>query len=449
MASGRDENNQKENMVNKQTTRRTDGPRIYNLFPLLVGSTAEWEKHLPRIADMGFNWVFVNPFHYPGFSGSLYAVKDYYRLHPLFQGDSRESADTLLRRFVEAARGHGLQVMMDLVINHTAKDSLLAEEHPEWFAHEADGSIRSPFAADTDEPDNVEKRTVWGDLAEIDYENTPDRTGLIRYWQDLVRHYTKLGFAGFRGDAAYKVPGDVWEAVISAAREVDSDARFFAETLGCQPEEVEQLHGAGFDYLFNSSKWWDFRADWLLEQYEQFRHIAPSIAFPESHDTARLAAEAGGDERTSRLRYLFAAAFSTGVMLPVGYEYGFRKQPHVVETRPEDWEQPAFDISAFVTEVNRMKAATPLLNEEGPQILATPADDPVVALLRTGETTPGRLLTLINPDAHAGHRFAAAAAADILGCAVHDLRELLPTSTIQEWIDLPPLAIRLFTTGGD
>ena len=71
--------------------------RIYNLFPLLAGSVEQWETHLPRIAAMGFNWVFVNPFHYPGFSGSLYAVKDYYRLHPVFQGDSQDDPATLLR----------------------------------------------------------------------------------------------------------------------------------------------------------------------------------------------------------------------------------------------------------------------------------------------------------------------------------------------------------------
>ncbi len=424
----------------------TDAPRIYNLFPLLAGTTAEWEMQLPRIADMGFNWVFVNPFHYPGFSGSLYAVKDYYRLNPLFRGGSRRSADALLGRFIEAARANGLQVMMDLVINHTAKDSVLVDAHPEWFAHEPDGSVRSPFAADPDEPDNVEKRTVWGDLAEIDYAHTPDRAGLIRYWLDLVRHYVGLGFAGFRGDAAYKVPGEVWGPVIRAAREVNPQAHFFAETLGCQPEEVAQLAGAGFDYLFNSSKWWDFRADWLLEQYERFRHIAPSIAFPESHDTERLAAESGGDARASRLRYVFAAAFSAGLMMPMGYEYGFRRRPHVVQSRPEDWEEPTFDLTEFIARVNRLKARTPLLNEEGPQRRLTAAEDPVLALLREGNQAPGRLLTLINPDAHAGHRYWAGEAARHLGCRPEAMRELMPGRAAPDWIDLPPLCIRLFAS---
>jgi starch synthase (maltosyl-transferring) len=34
---------------------------IYNLFPLLAGPCGYWEPHLERAANMGFDWVFVNP----------------------------------------------------------------------------------------------------------------------------------------------------------------------------------------------------------------------------------------------------------------------------------------------------------------------------------------------------------------------------------------------------
>src|SRR6478672_6594812 len=90
----------------------TEGLRIYNLFPTLAGSIADWTAQLPRIAAMGFNAVYVNPFHYPGFSGSLYAVKDYYRLNPRFRAKARRSDDALLRGFTETARGHGLRPIM-------------------------------------------------------------------------------------------------------------------------------------------------------------------------------------------------------------------------------------------------------------------------------------------------------------------------------------------------
>ena len=47
---------------------------IYNLFPLLAGPCGRWEPHLKRAADMGFDWVFVNPVQKPGSSGSLYSI---------------------------------------------------------------------------------------------------------------------------------------------------------------------------------------------------------------------------------------------------------------------------------------------------------------------------------------------------------------------------------------
>ncbi len=392
------------------TMRR--GPRIYNLFPLLVGPVTAWAEHLERIAEMDFDWLFINPFHYPGFSGSLYAVKDYRRLNPLFRGDSSRNDDELLAAFFGEAKKHGLAIMMDLVINHTAKDSDLAARHPQWFAHAPDGRLRSPQAVDPEDPTKV---TVWGDLAEIDYVKRPEREEIIAYWQDIACHYAELGVRGFRGDAAYKVPASVWREIIGAVRAVRPDAIFFAETLGCRPDEVMALRDAGFDFIFNSSKWWDFKARWLIEQYETYRHIAPSIAFPESHDTARLATELAEEGMTDhhaieaiyRQRYLFAAVFSTGILMPMGYEFGFRRRLDVVRTRPTDWEEAQFDLSSFIAETNRMKAALPPLNEEGRQIWSTPddGDSQPLALLRTGGKDDWAL-AVVNPDVKRPHTLA-------------------------------------------
>lgn len=383
------------------------GPRIYNLFPLLCGSIRQWEEHLPRIAAMGFDWIYVNPFHYPGFSGSLYAVKDYYRIHDLMW-DGEHSLEDLLKSFCRKAGEQGLSVIMDLVVNHTAKDSLLAEAHPQWFLHEADGSLRSPRAID---PADARKVTVWGDLAEIDYHDPAHHDGLIAYFGEMMAHFVACGIRGFRCDAAYLVPPEVWSRLIALARAQRSDAVFLAETLGCRLEQVSALRSAGFDYLFNSARWWDFRSPWLLEQYNAFRSIAPSISFPESHDTERLATElahAGcGDplliERAYRMRYMFSALFSTGVMIPVGFEYGFRGRLNVVHTRPEHWERPLFDISAYIAGVNRLRAGLPALNEEGPQRQIQAGDPAIVCLLRHAQEGPAWVLSLINTDLSNSH----------------------------------------------
>jgi starch synthase (maltosyl-transferring) len=376
-----------------------DGLRIYNLFPTLAGTIRQWSEHLPRIAAMGFNAVYVNPFHYPGFSGSLYAVKDYYRLNPRFRGEEQQDDATLLRDFTEAAQACRLMAMMDLVINHTSKDSELAAHHPDWFAHDEKGELQSPFAID---PADSRRKTVWGDLAELDYAG-PHRQEIVGYFQKVVQHYLDLGFRGFRCDAAYKLPAEVWRALTTEAKNGAADALFCAETVGAPRQTVLGLAGAGFDYLYNSVKWWDFKSPWLLEQYEDFRHIAPSVGFAESHDTPRLVSDlhrAGvpDDEIEPRYRqaYAFAAAYSTGLLMPMGFEYGWERRMPVVEGGAAEAEPKRFDLSLFIAETNAIKLAIPALNEEGPQRLLSAQDDELVVLERQTNNGEDRALIAVN-----------------------------------------------------
>ena len=63
--------------------RVAESPRIYDLFPPLLGPAPNWTRHLPRIAAMGFNWVHV---------GAAAPVDD----------------EAPLRGFIQAAGQHGL-----------------------------------------------------------------------------------------------------------------------------------------------------------------------------------------------------------------------------------------------------------------------------------------------------------------------------------------------------
>ena len=374
-------------------------PLIYNLFPLLVGSAARWPEHAVRAAGMGFNWLYINPWHYPGFSGSLYAPKDFRRLHPLFAGGGDPGDLAILESALAGIRAAGLRPMMDLVINHTSRDAVLVDEHPEWYVRDGNGNLVSPSVTDPDDPARV---TVWGDLAEIDNDpDAPHRRDLWQHWADLVRDSIRMGVQGFRCDAAYKVPAGLWAELIDTARAVDPGVQFFAETLGAPVEDVLALRDAGFHYIFNSSKWWDFRQPWALEQHTRFRGIAPSIGFPESHDTTRLAADTGGSEAVQRQRYAFAAAFSAGVMMPVGYEFGFRRQVNVVKTQPSDWERKSFDISSFIGRVNHLKRGHPALQGEGVLSAPTGLDGDVLVLERgpeEGAATAALVLLNRDPD---------------------------------------------------
>jgi starch synthase (maltosyl-transferring) len=367
--------------------------KIYNLFPLLAGPFSDWQPHLERAAAMGFDWVFVNPIQQPGRSGSLYSIADYFRINrALLKPRSRKRPETQVKEMVKQAERLGMRMMIDLVVNHCAVDAKLVTERPQWFLRDG-GGVANPFCVEEDGT-----KVVWRDLAQFDHRHSRDSEGLLRYCGDIVEYLVGLGFTGFRCDAAYQIPVTFWQRLIERIRRAHPETVFVAETLGCTQEQTRQTASAGFDAIYNSSKWWDFSSPWLLEQYELTRQIAPSISFPESHDTARLFAESGGNLDVLKQRYLFAALFSAGVMMPIGYEFGFRTPLHVVNTRPEHWESPAVDITDFVARVNRIKTEHALFREES---LIQHLDHPnpgVLLLWKASANGSGQALLVLNKD---------------------------------------------------
>ena len=202
--------------------------------------------------------------------------------------------------------------MIDLVINHCAIDSAVTRDHPDWFVRGPDGRIAHPSCQHNGET------VVWRDLAQFDHRQTRDPEGLFRYSERVVEHLISLGFEGFRCDAAYQIPADFWRRLFRAVRSRHPGICFVAETLGCSAAETKETAAAGFDFVFNSSKWWNFTDNWLMEGYNLVRDTAPSISFPESHDTPRLGEELNGNVNGLKQRYLFSALFSAGVMIPSG-----------------------------------------------------------------------------------------------------------------------------------
>jgi starch synthase (maltosyl-transferring) len=373
---------------------KAQGARIYNLFPRLIGRMDNWGVHFDRIRELGFDWVYVNPFHYPGFSGSLYAPKDYYEFNPLFiDTSSIVPPMKQLESMLEEAHQRGLRVIMDLVINHTAKDHPFTRQHPEWYRRDEKGEVKSPGAWDNGQ------WIEWGDLAEIDNENAADRENLWNYWKELVLFYIEKGFDGFRADAAYQVPAELWKHLISAAKQKNKKTVFFAESLGCTPRQTHELAKSGFEYIFNSSKWWNFTDPWLLEQYNLTKDMSNSISFPESHDTIRIAMELNNNLNAVKQRTVFSALFSTGWMIPVGYEYGFRKKLDVIQTFPKDWEPINYDLTDFIRKLNQIKVSHSVFNEENDlDIVHTENENQLLVLRERSRDRKESALLVINKD---------------------------------------------------
>ncbi|NOX37959.1 MAG: alpha-amylase [Calditrichaeota bacterium] len=366
---------------------------LYNLFPRLAGPFSQWLPHMERAARMGFTHLYINPIQECGYSGSAYSIKDYFTIDRRYLNPrSKKDQFAQFKDVLKQAHGLGLKVVMDLVINHTAFDSVLVSRYPEWFKRDGHGEFKRASAPDG---------TVWGDLVEVDNEHSLDRENLWQYWEQLVEYYLRLGVDGFRCDAAYQVPLALWKRIMRRARSVNDQVQFFAESLGCEFARVIDLGKAGFDYIFNSVKWWDYDQPWALEQHEwNRREGAPSISFPESHDTPRLMEEYQGNVQRVKQRYLFSVVFSTGLMMPMGFEFGFRKPLDVVNTSPEDWEEPTHDLVPFITRANQLKYQFPIFREET-AIQRLPSPNPSVTVLqKIREETPETALLLINRDGH-------------------------------------------------
>jgi len=366
---------------------------LYNLFPLLAGPFYRWNEHFTRAAAMGFDWVYVNPIQQLGASRSLYSISDYFRLNPAFLDPySNDSPDEQCRKALTKGRAAGLKLMIDLVINHCAVDSPLTREHPEWFVRDQEGCIVNASCEHNGEV------VVWRDLVRFDHRHTSDPEGLYRYCLSVAEHLLSLGFEGFRCDAAYQLPRQFWHRLIHDLKTKHRRVRFVAETLGCTSDQTRETARAGFDFVFNSSKWWDFHGWWLIEQYNLVRETAPSISFAESHDTPRLAEEVDGNINALKQRYLFSALFSAGVMMPMGFEYGLRKPLHVIHTTPADWQRNGVELSGYVAKVNAIKQRYAVFREESPTNIL-PCNNPNVLLLwKASSKKRDEALLILNKD---------------------------------------------------
>ena len=86
----------------------------------------------------------------------------------------------------------------------------------------------------------------------------------------------------------------------------------------------------------------------------------------------------------------------------MGYEFGFERKLDVVKMRPEDWEEPRFDLTSFVADVNAMKAALPAPQRGGRGNGSSPGRaDGAVALLRYAAGSSGATVGVFNPQADA------------------------------------------------
>lgn len=169
---------------------------IYQIFPrnfTQAGTLDAAAEELGRVKAMGFDIVYLTPVHpigqlaRKGALGSPYAIRDYRAVDPALGGEEA------LVRFIKAAHGLGLKLIIDVVYNHTAPDAVLVRERPEWFIKGPDGKPGR-------------KVDEWSDVVDLDFS----APGLREYLIETLEKWLRLGVDGFRCDVASLVPADFW-----------------------------------------------------------------------------------------------------------------------------------------------------------------------------------------------------------------------------------------------
>lgn len=192
------------------------------------------EAHLPRLKALDVDILWLMPIHEIGVKnrkgslGSPYAVKDYYSVNHEF-GTLED-----LRHFIQAAHSLGMYVILDWVANHTAWDSNLASEHPEWYARDWKGDFHPTPWCD------------WEDVIDLDYSQPGLReymTGALKYW------VAEVDVDGFRCDVAGFLPTEFWD---NARAELDAIKPVFM----LAEWENRDLHARAFDMTYAWS-WYD------------------------------------------------------------------------------------------------------------------------------------------------------------------------------------------------
>lgn len=313
---------------------------------------------LDRIKALGVDIVYLLPIHPIGIKGKKgtlgcpYAISDYTKVNP--ELGTKED----FQRLIDEVHQRKMKIMIDIVFNHTSRDSVLLNEHPEFFYRNASGEI------DTRVPD-------WSDVYDFNYENDKLLWDIL---SDILVDYAQLGVDGYRCDVASLVPKAFWKYARKKVNKVNRSVIWLSESVHggfvkslrdegytCMSEaEIYEVFDMAYDYdiqpyyegyLLGQRPLRD-----LLEAIQRQEEIYPAnyvkMKNLENHDCDRIAKYVDNDYQKI-LNWTAFNYFQKGaVMLYAGEEY-------LSDIKPSLFEKELFnrqgDISELLTKLSKLK----------------------------------------------------------------------------------------------
>lgn len=321
------------------------------------GTLKSVEQDLPRLRRLGVDIIYLMPIHEigvlerKGTYGSPYAIKDYYSIS--------EDLGTLedFKSLVAAIHKNKMQVIMDMVFNHTSPDNVLVETHPEYYYYNKKGQ-RGNRVGD------------WSDIVDLNTSKKETQDYLLKvlkYWRDL-------NVDGFRFDVASMIPLSFFKR---ARKALGKKVIFIGESVN--EEFVDYLKKKGikatpdnemfptFDALYNYN-WlgslynYIEKGDYttLISKLEKQENELPKGAYRinclDNHDQDRIVAKVRNNPEKLKFLLDFIYFIRGNAFIYMGDEFGISHKPELFEKDPVDWNDKNDEIFEYYQKVINEKS---------------------------------------------------------------------------------------------
>jgi starch synthase (maltosyl-transferring) len=345
-------------------------PRSEGAKPPRSGTFRTASKRLQAIAGMGFDVVYLPPIHPIGRTnrkgrnntleadatdpGSPWAIGSSEGGHDAVDPNLGTLAD--FDAFVAAGQRAGLEVALDYALQ-CSPDHPWVTEHPQWFRHRPDGSIR--YA------ENPPKR--YQDIYPIDF-GTSDAETLWSALRDVMLFWIRRGVHIFRVDNPHTKSFRFWEWLIAWLRHDHPEVILLSEAF-TRPAVMHRLAKLGFSQSYTYFTWrnakWEL-AEYLneLSQTEEADWFRPNF-WVNTPDILHATLQHGGTP-AFKLRAALAAITAPSWGMYSGYELieneAIRegseeyRDSEKYQLRPRDWTQRQ-SIAPFITRLNDIRRA--------------------------------------------------------------------------------------------
>ena len=302
----------------------------YELFPRSFGGLRGTAAEVPRLADLGFDVLYLPPVHPigrtyrkgrnntlvagPGDPGSPWAIGSEEGGHTSIAKELGDFDD--FDYLVSTVSRYGMELALDYALQ-CSPDHPWVKEHPEWFFHRPDGSIA--YA------ENPPKK--YQDIFPLNFwpDKDADRVALWEECKRVLYFWAERGVRIFRVDNPHTKPFAFWEWLIGELRRDSPDVVLLAEAF-TRPKLMAKLAEIGFSQSYTYFTWRvpQYGPEGIRTYVEQLAHgrladyFRPNF-WPNTPDILSGPLR-GGPPAAFAIRYVLAATLSPSYGVYSGYE---------------------------------------------------------------------------------------------------------------------------------